>query len=354
MEQFFLRKIIFLTIFTILLAGQTIKDISSIVGIRDNQLIGYGLIVGLNGTGDKSKFTMQSLQNLLRNSYIKIPTSSIKSKNIAAVMVTATLPPFSRQGDKINIKISAIGDAKSIDNGELLLTQLKGVDGNVYALAQGKIIADRKNKTTGTVYYGATVENEVDFNLNQENEITISLFQNSARNAALIERKINKHFLSPIAKAIDTKTIVVQKPQMLSMVSFIAEIQDIKINSLTDKKVVIDVAKELILAGGDIEISPVLITQENFSIRIKNKNYTNKEWKSPENTGVDIGDNTKIGSKPVRINLNNALLNSKDKTTLSDLIRAMKVMKLSIFDIINTIRLLKQMGAIDAQIEIRD
>lgn len=125
------KIIIFIILFSSFIYSQTIKDITNVIGIRDNQLIGYGLIVGLAGTGDKSKFTMQSLQNLLRNSYIKIPAASTNSKNIAAVMVTAELPAFSRQGDKIKIKVSTIGDAKSIDNGELLITQLKGVDGNV-------------------------------------------------------------------------------------------------------------------------------------------------------------------------------------------------------------------------------
>ena len=130
MRYFFILAILLSSLYS-----QTIKDISNVIGIRENQLIGYGLIVGLPGTGDKSKFTMQSLQNLLRNSYIKIPAGSINSKNIAAVMVTAELPAFSRQGDKIKVKVSTIGDAKSVDNGELLITQLKGVDGNVYALA---------------------------------------------------------------------------------------------------------------------------------------------------------------------------------------------------------------------------
>ena len=160
--------------------SQTIKDISNVIGIRENQLIGYGLVVGLAGTGDKSKFTMQSLQNLLRNSYIKIPAGSINSKNIAAVMVIADLPPFSRQGDKIKVKVSTIGDAKSVDNGELLITQLKGVDGNVYALAQGTIVANENNKTTGFIYEGASVENEVDFTLKDEGSIQLSLLKNSA------------------------------------------------------------------------------------------------------------------------------------------------------------------------------
>ena len=181
-----LRYFFIITILLSSLYSQTIKDISNVIGIRENQLIGYGLIVGLAGTGDKSKFTMQSLQNLLRNSYIKIPAGSINSKNIAAVMVTAELPPFSRQGDKIKVKVSTIGDAKSVDNGELLITQLKGVDGNVYALAQGTILAHENNKTSGFVYDGATVENEIDFNLRGEDSIQLSLLKNSAKNADLI------------------------------------------------------------------------------------------------------------------------------------------------------------------------
>lgn len=184
--------IIFLTFSS--LFSQKVKDISNIIGIRDNQLIGYGLVVGLAGTGDKSKFTMQSLQNLLRNSYIKLPAGSINSKNIAAVMVTADLPAFSRQGDKIKVKVSTIGDAKSVDHGELLITQLKGVDGNVYALAQGTIVANQNNLTTGFIYDGATVENEIDYDLADENSIELSLYKNSATNADLIETKINNEF----------------------------------------------------------------------------------------------------------------------------------------------------------------
>ena len=114
---------------------------------------------------------MQSLQNLLRNSYIKIPAASINSKNIAAVMVTANLPAFSRQGDKIKIKVSTIGDSKSIDHGELLITQLKGVDGKVYALAQGTIVANMNNETTGLIYEGAIIENEIPFTLKDEKDI---------------------------------------------------------------------------------------------------------------------------------------------------------------------------------------
>ncbi len=333
---------------------QTVKDISNVIGIRDNQLIGYGLIVGLAGTGDKSKFTMQSLQNLLRNSYIKIPAGSINSKNIAAVMVTAELPAFSRQGDKIKVKVSTIGDAKSIDNGELLITQLKGVDGNVYALAQGTIVANTNNKTTGFIDEGATVENEIEYNLKDENSIQLSLFKSSARNADLIETKINDKFGKKLATAVDTRTIDVLKPDNISIIKFISLVESIELDAETfKKKVIIDMGRETVITGGDIPIKPVTIARGSFSIRISKTGLNDAGWKdSSQNPGVDIGDNVKIGDKPV-VNIDNAMLNTKAAPTISDLVRAMKVMKLPMSEIIDTLKMIKEMGAIDVEIEVR-
>jgi len=348
-----MKKILILVFIVLNLYSQTIKDVSNIVGIRDNQLIGYGLVVGLPGTGDKSQFTMQSLQNLLRNSYVKIPTSSIKSKNIATVMVTATLPPFSRQGDKIKINVSSIGDAKSIDNGELLLTQLKGVDGKVYALAQGNILANTNSKTTGFIYGGATVENEIPYTLQGEKSITLSLFSNDAQTAANIESKINSYFKKPIAMALDTRTVKVLKPANISIVSFIAKIQSIPLKSKLKQKVIIDMARQIIIAGSNIKIKPITISQKDFTIKIKKTNLSQKDFNdNMKNQGVDIGDDVKIGQKAVNINLNNALINSYNEPTVSDLMRAMKTMKLDIKQIIQTLQMLKELNAIDAKLEI--
>ena len=336
------------------LYSQTIKDISNVIGIRENQLIGYGLIVGLAGTGDKSKFTMQSLQNLLRNSYIKIPAGSINSKNIAAVMVTAELPPFSRQGDKIKVKVSTIGDAKSVDNGELLITQLKGVDGNVYALAQGTIVANENNKTTGFIYDGATVENEIEYDLKNEDSIKLSLLKSSARNADLIETKINEKFKKKLATALDTRTIEVIRPENVSAVKFISMIENIELDAETfKKKVIVDMARESIITGGDIPINPVTIARDSFSIRIDKTGLSDAGWKdSAQNPGVDIGDDVKIANKPV-INIDNAMINTKGTPTISDLVRAMKVMKLPMSEIIDTLKMIKEMGAINVEIEVR-
>ena len=335
------------------LYSQTIKDISNVIGIRDNQLIGYGLIVGLPGTGDKSKFTMQSLQNLLTNSYIKIPAGSINSKNIAAVMVTADLPAFSRQGDKIKITVSTIGDAKSIDFGELLMTQLKGVDGNVYAVAQGTVVANTNNKTTGFIYEGATVENEIDYELQGEKSIQLSLYKNSAKNADLVEKKINEVFGQKLATALDTRTIEVQKPNNMSIVGFISKVENIELDSTFRKKLIIDVNRESIVAGGDIVISPIVIARNNFTIRIDKSGLGEVDWNNPSiNKGVDIGDNVKIADKPV-IDINNAMINTKKEPTVSDLVRSMKVMKVPMNEIIDTLRMIKEMGAIDVDIELR-
>jgi flagellar P-ring protein FlgI len=348
-----LRYFFIITFLLSSLYSQTIKDISNIIGIRENQLIGYGLIVGLPGTGDKSKFTMQSLQNLLRNSYIKIPAGSINSKNIAAVMVTAELPPFSRQGDKIKVKVSTIGDAKSVDNGELLITQLKGVDGNVYALAQGTILANENNKTTGFIYDGATVENEIDFNLRDENSIQLSLLKNSAKNADLIETKINEKFGKKLATAVDTRTIEVIKPANISIVKFISMVQNIELDSSFKKKLIIDISRESVITGGDIPIDPVTIARDTFTIKINKTPLDDNAWNdTKQNPGVDIGDNVKITDKPV-INIDNAMINTKGTPTVSDLVRSMKVMKLPMTEIIDTLKMIKEMGAIDVDIEVR-
>ena len=297
---------------------------------------------------------MQSLQNLLRNSYIKIPAGSINSKNIAAVMVTAELPPFSRQGDKIKVKVSTIGDAKSVDNGELLITQLKGVDGNVYALAQGTIVANENNKTTGFIYDGATVENEIEYDLKNEDSIKLSLLKSSARNADLIETKINEKFKKKLATALDTRTIEVIRPENVSAVKFISMIENIELDAETfKKKVIVDMARESIITGGDIPINPVTIARDSFSIRIDKSGLSEDGWKDPsQNPGVDIGDNVKIADKPI-INIDNAMINTKGTPTISDLVRAMKVMKLPMSEIIDTLKMIKEMGAIDVEIEVR-
>lgn len=234
--------LIFVLAFHKLLA-EKIGDIASVVGVRDNQLIGYGLVIGLNGTGDKSgsKFTMQSISNMLESVNVKISADDIKSKNVAAVMITASLPPFARQGDKIDIHISSIGDAKSIQGGTLVMTPLNAVDGNIYALAQGAIVSGNSNNLlSANIINGATIEREVSYDLFHKNAMTLSLKNPNFKNAIQVQNTLNKVFGNKVAIALDPKTIQITRPERFSMVEFLALVQEIPINYSAKNKIIVD------------------------------------------------------------------------------------------------------------------
>jgi flagellar P-ring protein precursor FlgI len=359
-----LKKILLTLFLSLTVYGQTIKDISNIVGIRENKLMGYGMVVGSIGGGDT--ISTQTLKNLLRNANIKFETDD--AGNTGAVIVTATLPPFAKQGDKLKVDVSSL-DGVNLDGAKLLVTQLKGIDGKVYALAQGTIVGitpalstRRRNAETktGYIYDGAIVEKEIPYDLNAETSITLSLIKQNAKIATLIEKRINEKFMKQLATAYDTRTIKVLKPSNMSTVSFIAKVQDIKIDVLMKKKVVIDSVKEIIIAGADITINPVTISRENFTIRIKKSNLSDKAWNDNiVNKGKDIGDSVRVEQLPgkevnpaVVIDVENALINTQKQPTVSDLMRAMKMMKVGITEIIQTIEMLDDLGAINADVEM--
>ena len=235
--------------------AEKVREIANIIGVRDNQVIGYGLVVGLNGTGDgsSSEFTIRSLSNLLQTVGVKISPNDIKSKNVAAVMVTAALPAFARQGDRLNVNISSIGDSKSLEGGTLLLTALKGVDGNIYALSQGSVTIGGmngkgggvKNHTTaGTVFDGAIVEREIAYDIYNQNFAKLSLKKSNFQTAIFIQDGINKHFQEDIAVAIDSRTIKLMKPASLSMVEFLAKTLEVSVEYQKEDKIVIDEKKK--------------------------------------------------------------------------------------------------------------
>ncbi|NPA55436.1 MAG: flagellar basal body P-ring protein FlgI [Epsilonproteobacteria bacterium] len=277
----FLFIITFYFIATVNLFAQRLADVSSIIGVRDNQLIGYGLVVGLNGTGDSSSaFTNQTLANLLKNVNVKLDPKDIKSKNVAAVVVTAKLPPFARQGDKLDITISSIGDAKSIEGGTLLLTPLKGVDGRIYALAQGHITIGGFNTgrskggqlhftTVGKLYGGATVEREIIYDIYHKKTAVLSLKKSNFNNAVTIQNLINKTFKNKhIAIALDPRSIELHKPANMSMPEFLAKVQDIQYYTPSENVVVVDERTGTIVAGSNIAIDPIVITQGTMMIKI--------------------------------------------------------------------------------------
>ncbi|NPA74326.1 MAG: flagellar basal body P-ring protein FlgI [Epsilonproteobacteria bacterium] len=348
-----MKRFVFAIFFIItFLSAEKIENLASVVGVRNNQLIGYGLVVGLNGTGDgtTSAFTVRSLSNLLQTVNVKIDPKDIKSKNIAAVIVTAKLPPFARQGDKLDVTVSSIGDAKSIEGGTLLITPLKGVDGKIYALAQGSLSIGGKNgrgrgelnhPTAGIIPSGALVERSVAYDIYDKKYLKLSLHQSSFKTAMQIENSLNKLFDERVAVAIDPKTIKLKKPDGLSVISFVAKILDADISYHPKEKIVIDERTGTIVAGVNIKIDPVVITHKDLTIKIE-----------PSNDMKKSKDETAIGND-MTINSRSDILSMKrDSVTVSNLARALHKLGAKPKDVISIIESIKKAGAIRAEVEI--
>jgi len=334
------------------LQAEKIKDISSIIGVRENKLIGYGLVVGLNGTGDgsSSMFTLQSLSNLLQTVNVKIKPADIKSKNIAAVIVTATLPSFARQGDKLNVIVSSIGDAKSLQGGTLLMTALKGVDGKIYALSQGSLTIGGMNgkgggqlnhSTSGSIFGGGTVERDVVYDIYHKRFANISLKRSDFNTAISMQKALNKFFDNQVATAIDPRTVRLEKPQDMSMVEFLAKVQNVDINYEKEEKIVIDERTGTIVSGVNIHVSPVIITHGDITIKIEPR----KTLKNNKND-INMNDGVQIAVNQNQLNMNNK------EITIANITRALHKLGAKPKDIISILENIKRAGAINAKLEI--
>ncbi|MCQ2693536.1 flagellar P-ring protein FlgI [Helicobacter pylori] len=341
MKQVFLW-LIFVLAFHKLLA-EKIGDIASVVGVRDNQLIGYGLVIGLNGTGDKSgsKFTMQSISNMLESVNVKISADDIKSKNVAAVMITASLPPFARQGDKIDIHISSIGDAKSIQGGTLVMTPLNAVDGNIYALAQGAIVSgNSSNLLSANIINGATIEREVSYDLFHKNAMTLSLKNPNFKNAIQVQNTLNKVFGNKVAIALDPKTIQITRPERLSMVEFLALVQEIPINYSAKNKIIVDEKSGTIVSGVDIIVHPIVVTSQDITLKI-----TKEPLNDSKNT-QDLDNNMSLDTA------HNTLSSNGKSITIAGVVKALQKIGVSAKGMVSILQALKKSGAISAEMEI--
>ncbi|MDZ5336783.1 flagellar basal body P-ring protein FlgI [Helicobacter pylori] len=334
--------LIFVLAFHELLA-EKIGDIASVVGVRDNQLIGYGLVIGLNGTGDKSgsKFTMQSISNMLESVNVKISADDIKSKNVAAVMITASLPPFARQGDKIDIQISSIGDAKSIQGGTLVMTPLNAVDGNIYALAQGAIVSgNSSNLLSANIINGATIEREVSYDLFHKNAMVLSLKSPNFKNAIQVQNTLNKVFGNKVAIALDPKTIQITRPERLSMVEFLALVQEIPINYSAKNKIIVDEKSGTIVSGVDIIVHPIVVTSQDITLKI-----TKEPLNDSKNT-QDLDNNMSLDTA------HNTLSSNGKSITIAGVVKALQKIGVSAKGMVSILQALKKSGAISAEMEI--
>ncbi|RVZ82542.1 flagellar basal body P-ring protein FlgI [Helicobacter pylori] len=325
------------------LLAEKIGDIASVVGVRDNQLIGYGLVIGLNGTGDKSgsKFTMQSISNMLESVNVKISADDIKSKNVAAVMITASLPPFARQGDKIDIQISSIGDAKSIQGGTLVMTPLNAVDGNIYALAQGAIVSgNSSNLLSANIINGATIEREVSYDLFHKNAMVLSLKNPNFKNAIQVQNTLNKVFGNKVAIALDPKTIQITRPERLSMVEFLALVQEIPINYSAKNKIIVDEKSGTIVSGVDIIVHPIVVTSQDITLKI-----TKEPLNDSKNT-QDLDNNMSLDTA------HNTLSSNGKSITIAGVVKALQKIGVSAKGMVSILQALKKSGAISAEMEI--
>ncbi|WP_201353117.1 flagellar basal body P-ring protein FlgI [Hydrogenimonas urashimensis] len=349
------RAAFLIVLLPLFLHAAKIKEICNVIGVRDNQLIGYGLVVGLNKTGDgtTSKFTLQTIANMLQSMNVKLDPKDIKSKNVAAVMVTATLPPFARQGDRIDVVVSSMGDAKSIEGGTLLMTPLKGVDGRIYALAQGSVtIGGRNGRGAGTLNHatagripgGALVEQEVAFDLYSQKQATLSLKEANFKNAIAIQKMLNRYYKQRVAVAIDARTIRLKKPETMSMIEFLAEAQELSIDYSVKPRIVIDERTGTIVSGVDIEVEPVMITHGDIVVKIERQKRLPAIKKGSD--AVNIGRNTQIQPG------NNAVVTRPGATTVANIARSLKKLGATPKDIISILEAMKNAGAIHADLQI--
>lgn len=336
-----------------------IKDISHFEGIRDNILIGYGLVVGLNKTGDNlrnSGFTEKELQKYLERLGVNMNGTSLKTNNTAAVVVTATLPPFARQGNTIDVKVSTLGDAKSLQGGTLLATSLIGADGKIYSIAQGKVLLnenDPSNKltnnfvvpTSGYVFKGGIVEREIKFNLNDLEQIQISLKNPDITTAKNVADSINSHLRSlpedtPLAYAQDSGTIIVSIPTKYdnNIVQLLAKIENIPVSIAKVAKIVIDQSSSTIVMNSEVTIDDIAISYGNLNIII-DASLAEQIGPRAVEEELDKGRGTKL-----------QILNRKNN--LQDLITGLNSLKLNTRDLINILQSIQNLGALNAEIEI--
>jgi len=315
-----------------------IKDLAAIKGIRSNQISGYSLVVGLNGTGDKDKvtFTRQALANMMEKMNISVDQNQLKVKNVAAVMVTTSIPAFARIGDRLDVTVSSMGDAQSLKGGTLLMTYLKGVDGRVYAIAQGpvslSIPSDAEDRDShllvGRIVNGGSIEREIPFRLDGKKNLTLSLFYPDFTTARRMTDTINAAIGNEVAKTIDASAISLTIPEDMwqsHVAEFISDIESLNVIPDTKARVVVNERTGTVVIGADVSISQVAIAHGNLSVTI-NEGQENEEQES--------------------------LMNLPASATIGELVRGLNALGVKPRDLIGILQSMRAAGALQAELEI--
>ena len=342
-----------------------IKDIAGFRGVRSNQLVGYGLVVGLAGSGDSDDaiFTLQSVSSMLEKMGVTVKPEDIKVKNVAAVMVTADLPPFARMGSRLDALVNSIGDSKALQGGTLLMTPLKGADGQVYAVGQGPVSTGgftvgantgdkvQKNFTTvGRVVQGALVEKEIPFNLNQKDTLTLALHQPDFTTATRMAEAINAGLLDNAAFAQDSGTVQIAVPPKYlgNIAQLIASIEGLNVTPDNISRVVINERTGTVVMGENVRISTVAIAHGNLSVEIK-QNFNVSQPMPFSETGrtavtPDTQTSVKEGRAPIYV--------VPSGVSIGEVVKALNALGVSPRDLISIFQALKAAGALQADLEI--
>ena len=345
-------------------ATSRIKDLANIEGVRQNQLIGYGLVVGLNGTGDTLNnipFTKQSLQAMLERLGVNIRGATIRTGNVAAVMVTSNLPAFGTQGSRIDVTVSALGDSKSLQGGTLLVTPLLGADGNVYAVAQGSVAINgfqaegeaakitRGVPTVGRIVNGAIIEREIEFALNRLNQVRLALRNADFTTAKRIAGAVNDFIGANTAEPLDSSTVQINVPKQFTgnVVSLLTEIEQLQIEPDLAAKIIIDERSGIIVMGRDVRVSTVAVAQGNLTVTISEAPQVSQP--APLSRGrTVVTPRSRIGVQEDGKKL--ALV--REGVSLQQLVDGLNGLGIGPRDLIAILQAIKASGAIQAEIEV--
>ena len=347
-------------------AGATsrIKDLANIEGVRQNQLIGYGLVVGLNGTGDTLNnipFTKQSLQAMLERMGVNIRGATIRTGNVAAVMVTGNLPPFGTQGTRMDVTVSALGDAKNLQGGTLLVTPLLGADGNVYAVAQGSLAISgfqaegeaakivRGVPTVGRIANGAIIEREIEFALNRLPNVRLALRNADFTTAKRIAAAVNDFLGTKTAEPIDPSTVQLSIPPEFkgNVVAFLTEIEQLQVDPDLAAKIIIDERSGIIVMGRDVRVATVAVAQGNLTVTISESPQVSQP--NPLSRGRTVVT-PRTGVSVVEDGKKFAVV--KDGVSLQQLVDGLNGLGIGPRDLIGILQAIKAAGAIEADIEV--
>lgn len=339
-----------------------IKDIATFSGVRDNQLIGYGLVVGLAGTGDKknSVFTLSSMKNMMDRMGVGVDADALKIKNVASVMVTARMPVSAKPGTRLDVTVSSVGDATSLLGGVLLQTALKGVDGKIYSLAQGPLavggfsisgVASRAAQnipTVGTIPGGAIVERAIPFEFNQQDKLTLNMRMADFSTAQQIAERLNEAMGGPFANAQDASSVVVNIPPQYrsNLVPLMASVENLEISPDVAAKVVVDEKTGTVVLGRDVRISQAAVAHGNLQIVVRESEQVSQPGP------FSAGQTVVTPGTDINVRVENRRLMMVEGATLQELVDGLNAIGASPRDLISILRTLQASGSLHASLEV--